>query len=249
MFELDNEIVLVTGASRGIGRSIALALGSRGAFVIGTATTQDGAQNITATFHDRGIRGKGEILEVTKPESIMVLVGEIEKEFNPVSILVNNAGITRDNLLIKMTNEEWSDVLDTNLSSMFRVSKACLRGMIRARKGRIINLASVVATTGNPGQTNYSAAKAGVIGFTKSLAQEVASRGITVNAIAPGFIDTEMTAGLQEARRNDLMSKIPLGRLGSVEDIAATAVFLASGEAGYITGQVIHSNGGMYMST
>ena len=249
MFELDNEIVLVTGASRGIGRSIALALGSRGAFVIGTATTQDGAQNITATFHDRGIRGKGEILEVTKPESIMVLVGEIEKEFNPVSILVNNAGITRDNLLIKMTNEEWSDVLDTNLSSMFRVSKACLRGMIRARKGRIINLASVVATTGNPGQTNYSAAKAGVIGFTKSLAQEVASRGITVNTIAPGFIDTEMTAGLQEARRNDLMSKIPLGRLGSVEDIAATAVFLASGEAGYITGQVIHSNGGMYMST
>ena len=249
MFELDNEIVLVTGASRGIGRSIALALGSRGAFVIGTATTQDGAQNITATFHDRGIRGKGEILEVTKPESIMVLVGEIEKEFNPVSILVNNAGITRDNLLIKMTNEEWSDVLDTNLSSMFRVSKACLRGMIRARKGRIINLASVVATTGNPGQTNYSAAKAGVIGFTKSLAQEVASRGITVNAIAPGFIDTEMTAGLQEARRNDLMSKIPLGRLGSVEDIAAIAVFLASGEAGYITGQVIHSNGGMYMST
>ena len=249
MFELDNEIVLVTGASRGIGRSIALALGSRGAFVIGTATTQGGAQNITATFHDRGIRGKGEILEVTKPESIMVLVGEIEKEFNPVSILVNNAGITRDNLLIKMTNEEWSDVLDTNLSSMFRVSKACLRGMIRARKGRIINLASVVATTGNPGQTNYSAAKAGVIGFTKSLAQEVASRGITVNAIAPGFIDTEMTAGLQEARRNDLISKIPLGRLGSVEDIAATAVFLASGEAGYITGQVIHSNGGMYMST
>jgi 3-oxoacyl-[acyl-carrier protein] reductase len=249
MFEIDNEIVLVTGASRGIGRSIALALGSRGALVIGTATTQDGAQNITATFRDRGIRGKGEILEVTKPESVMVLVGKIEKEFSPVSILVNNAGITRDNLLIKMTNEEWNDVLDTNLFSMFRVSKACLRGMIRARKGRIINLASVVATTGNPGQTNYSAAKAGVIGFTKSLAQEVASRGITVNAIAPGFIDTEMTAGLQEARRNDLISKIPLGRLGSVEDIAATAVFLASGEAGYITGQVIHSNGGMYMST
>ena len=249
MFEIDNEIALVTGASRGIGRSIALALGSRGAFVIGTATTQDGAQNITATFRDRGIRGKGEILEVTKPESIMLLVGGIEKELNPVSILVNNAGITRDNLLIKMTNEEWNDVLDTNLSSMFRVSKACLRGMIRARKGRIVNLASVVATTGNPGQTNYSAAKAGVIGFTKSLAQEVASRGITVNAIAPGFIDTEMTAGLQGARRNDLISKIPLGRLGSVEDVAATAVFLASGEAGYITGQVIHSNGGMYMST
>ena len=247
MFELDNEVAVVTGASRGIGEAIALSLGSRGALVVGTSTTHEGAQNITKVFREKGIDGHGEVLDVTNADSVLNVVAKIEKKFDSVSILINNAGITRDNLLLRMRREEWDAVLDTNLSSIFNVTKACLRGMIHARRGRIINLASIVGTTGNPGQTNYSAAKAGILGFTKSLALEVASRGITVNAIAPGFIETAMTAKLPEARRNELASKVPLGRLGSVEDIASTAVFLASREASYITGQVLHANGGMYM--
>lgn len=245
---LDNEIALVTGASRGIGRAIALELGARGATVIGTATTESGAQAIDATLAEAGVKGAGRVLNVTDPDSIEALMKAIAGEFGAPSILVNNAGITRDNLLMRMKDEEWNAVIDTNLNSVFRLSKACLRAMMKARHGRIINIASVVGATGNPGQTNYAAAKAGMIGFAKSLAREVGSRGITVNTVAPGFIDTDMTRALAEEQRAALLDNIPLGRLGAAEDIARAVAFLASPDAAYITGETLHVNGGMHMA-
>lgn len=244
---LQNEIALVSGASRGIGQAIALQLGKAGATVIGTATSEKGAAQITETLKAAGIKGVGLVMNVTNQESIDAAIAQIEKEFGTISILINNAGITRDNLLMRMKDEEWNDILDTNLSSAFRLSRACLRAMMKARKGRIINIASVVAASGNPGQTNYSAAKAGMIGFTKSLAREVGSRGITVNAVAPGFIDTDMTRALPEENKTALLNQIPLNRLGHPEEIAAAVVFLASPGAAYITGETLHVNGGMYM--
>ena len=249
MFELHGQIALVTGASRGIGRSIALRMGQQGASVVGTSTSELGARGVTTALSDADIKGRGAVLDVTHGESVLNVVRQIEEEFGPISILVNNAGITRDNLLLRMKDEEWDDILETNLSSVFRVTKACLRGMVRARRGRVITVTSMVGATGNPGQTNYAAAKAGLVGFTKSLASEVASRGITVNGIAPGFIETDMTSSLEKSRRDALVTAIPLGRLGVGEDVAAAAVFLASREASYITGQVIHVNGGLYMSS
>ena len=249
MLDLQGQIALVTGASRGIGRSIALSMGGQGASIVGTSTSELGARGVTAALSDAGVEGKGEVLDVTHGESVLNVVKQIEENFGPISILVNNAGITRDNLLLRMKDEEWDDILETNLSSVFRVTKACLRGMVRARRGRVINVTSIVGATGNPGQTNYAAAKAGLVGFTKSLASEVASRGITVNGIAPGFIETDMTSSLEQSRRDALVTAIPVGRLGVGEDVAAAAVFLASPEASYITGQVIHVNGGLYMSS
>jgi len=245
---LTNEVALVTGASRGIGQAIAVALGSKGATVIGTATSEKGAQAITETFAASGITGAGKVLNVTDPESIDALMTAVQAEFGAPTILVNNAGITRDNLLMRMKDDEWNDVINTNLTSTFRMSKACLRGMMKARHGRIITITSVIGATGNPGQSNYAATKAGVIGFTKSLAREIGSRGITVNAVAPGFIDTDMTRALPEEQREALLEQIALGRLGGVEDIANTVAFLASADAAYITGETIHVNGGMYMS-
>jgi 3-oxoacyl-[acyl-carrier protein] reductase len=249
MFTLQGEIVLVTGASRGIGRSISLSLGRQGATIVGTSTSEIGAEGVTALLMQAGIKGKGIVLDVTNGKNVIDVVKTIEEEFGGVSVLVNNAGVTNDKLLLRMKEEEWSDVLDVNLSSVFRITKACLRTMTRAHRGRIINVGSMVGSTGNPGQTNYAASKAGLIGFTKSLASEVASRGITVNAIAPGFIETDMTASLGEMRKDKVIAAIPLGRLGSGEDIAAAAVFLSSEEACYITGQVLHVNGGLYMSS
>jgi 3-oxoacyl-[acyl-carrier protein] reductase len=245
---LSNEVALVTGASRGIGQAIAAALGDRGATVIGTATSGQGARGITDAFAASGISGTGKVLNVTDQESIDTLMAEVQSEFGAPTILVNNAGITRDNLLMRMKDDEWNDVINTNLTSTFRMSKACLRGMMKARHGRIITITSVIGATGNPGQSNYAATKAGVIGFTKSLAREIGSRGITVNTVAPGFIDTDMTRALPEGQRDALLEQIALGRLGSVEDIANTVAFLASADAGYITGETIHVNGGMYMS-
>lgn len=245
---LGQEIALVTGASRGIGQAIALELGRRGAVVIGTATTADGAERIGAALRENGIRGDGMALDVTDPNSIEALLAAVEKAYGSPTILVNNAGITRDNLLMRMKDEEWNAIIDTNLTSVYRLSKACIRGMMKARKGRIINIASVVGAIGNAGQTNYAAAKAGIIGFSKSLAKEVGSRGITVNTVAPGFIDTDMTRALPEAQRAALLQHIPLDRLGSPEDVAHAVAFLASPEAGYITGETLHVNGGMYMS-
>ena len=244
---LDNEIALVTGASRGIGKAIAVALGRQGATVVGTATSENGAEAITNYLKEEGIKGMGLALNVTSQESIDGVINTVAKEFGAPSILVNNAGITRDNLLMRMKDDEWNDIIDTNLSSVFRTSKACLRGMMKARKGRVINIASVVGETGNAGQTNYAAAKAGMIGFTKSMAREVASRGITVNAIAPGFIDTDMTKGLPDEQKQALLGQIPLNRLGKPEEIAAAVAFLASHEAGYITGFTLDVNGGMHM--
>ena len=249
MLDLQGQIALVTGASRGIGRSIALSMGQQGASIVGTSTSELGARGVTAALSDACIEGRGVVLDVTHGESVLNVVNQIEENFGPISILVNNAGITRDNLLLRMKDEEWDDILETNLSSVFRVTKACLRGMVRARRGRVITVTSIVGATGNPGQTNYAAAKAGLVGFTKSLASEVASRGITVNGIAPGFIETDMTSSLEQSRRDALVTAIPLGRLGVGEDVAAAAVFLASREASYITGQVIHVNGGLYMSS
>ena len=244
---LTEDIALVTGASRGIGQAIALALGKQGAKVVGTATTQKGANAIQSSFDEQGVQGLGLVLDVTDVDAIAALMKQIKDALGVPSILVNNAGITRDNLLVRMKDDEWAAVIDANLSSIFRLSKACLRGMMKARHGRIINIASVVAATGNPGQANYSAAKAGMIGFSKSLAREVGSRGITVNAIAPGFIDTDMTRNLAADQRESLISQIPLGRLGDVDDIASAAVFLASPQAAYITGETLHVNGGMHM--
>ena len=245
---LSNETALVTGASRGIGRAIADMLGRRGATVIGTATSERGAQAISAALADSGITGAGKVLNVTDPDSIATLMKDVQDEFAAPTILVNNAGITRDNLLMRMKDEEWDDVIQTNLTSAYRMSKACLRGMMKAKHGRIIMISSVIGATGNAGQSNYAATKAGVIGFTKSLAREIGSRGITVNAVAPGFIDTDMTQALPEEQRTALLGQIALGRLGAVEDIASAVAFLASADAAYITGETIHVNSGMYMS-
>ena len=245
---LSDEIALVTGASRGIGRAIALELGARGATVIGTATSDSGAQGITDLLGGNGIRGTGHRMDVTDPDSIAGCINSVQEEYGAATILVNNAGITRDNLLMRMKDEEWDAVISTNLTSAFRMSKACLRGMMKAKRGRIITVTSVIGATGNPGQANYAATKAGVIGFTKSLAREVGSRGITANTVAPGFIDTDMTRALPEEQRTQLLKQIPLGRLGDVKDIARAVAFLASSEAAYITGETLHVNGGMYMS-
>jgi 3-oxoacyl-[acyl-carrier protein] reductase len=245
---LTNEIALVTGASRGIGQAIAVELGRQGATVIGTATSEAGAQAITQAFAAAAIKGVGRVLNVTDGASIEQLIKAIETEFGSVSILVNNAGITRDTLLMRMKDDDWDAVIDTNLSSVFRTSKAVLRGMMKARKGRIINIASVVGATGNPGQANYAAAKAGMVGFAKSLAREVGSRGITVNTVAPGFIDTDMTRALSDEQRTALLASIPLGRLGAAQDIANAVAFLASDAAAYVTGETLHVNGGMHMA-
>jgi 3-oxoacyl-[acyl-carrier protein] reductase len=242
---LNGEIALVTGASRGIGAAIAERLARDGARVIGTATTAAGAAAISAHLEASG--GRGAVLDVGKPESIEALLKDIEAAEGTVGILCNNAGITRDNLLLRMKQQDWDAVLDTNLASVFRLSKAVLRGMMKARNGRIVSITSVVGLTGNPGQANYAAAKAGIIGFTKSLAREVGSRGITANAIAPGFIDTDMTRALAEAQRSALNAQIPLGRLGQPADIAGAVAFLCSPDAAYITGETLHVNGGMYM--
>jgi len=244
---LQDEIALVTGASRGIGKAIADTLGAQGATVIGTATSGGGADAISERFAAAQIKGRGIRLDVTEQGSVEEVIKTLSSEFGAPSILVNNAGITRDNLLMRMKDEEWDDIINTNLTSVYRLSKACLRAMMKARKGRIINITSVVGATGNPGQTNYSAAKAGLIGFTKSLAREVGSRGITVNSVAPGFIDTDMTRELPEAQTKALLSNIPLGRLGGPEEIASAVAFLASEAAGYITGETLHVNGGMHM--
>jgi len=245
---MENEIALVTGASRGIGKAIALALGQRGATVIGTATSESGAEQITAYLKEAGVKGRGVALNVTEQASIDAVLEAITKEFGAPTVLVNNAGITRDNLLMRMKDDEWDAIIDTNLKSVYRMSKACVRAMTKARKGRIISIASVVGASGNAGQTNYAAAKAGIFGFTKSLAREVGARGITVNAVAPGFIDTDMTRALADEHKDNLLRQIPLNRLGQPEEIAAAVAFLASPEAGYITGETLHVNGGMYMT-
>ena len=246
---LQGEIALVTGASRGIGRAIAVTLGSRGAKVAGTATTDAGAERVEAALKEQGIDGIGLRLDVKDPASIDSALASVEGRLGGMpSILVNNAGITRDNLLMRMKDAEWDEIITTNLTAIYRLSKACLRPMSKARKGRIVNITSVVGVSGNAGQTNYAAAKAGMIGFSKALAREVGSRGITVNCVAPGFIDTDMTNELPEAQRDALVGSIPLGRLGAPEEIAAAVAFLASKPAAYITGETIHVNGGMYMA-
>jgi 3-oxoacyl-[acyl-carrier protein] reductase len=242
-----DKIALVTGASRGIGRAIATALGKQGYVVVGTATTDSGAANISAFFEQAGIKGVGLALNVTDPAAIDAAIATITEQFGAPTILVNNAGITRDNILMRMKDDEWSDVIDTNLNAIFRVTKACLRGMTKARWGRIVNISSVVGSMGNAGQSNYAATKAGVEGFTRALAREIGSRAITVNSVAPGFIDTDMTRELAEEHRAKLVTQIPLARLGAAEEIAATVAFLVSDGAAYITGETIHVNGGMYM--
>ena len=242
---LEGEIALVTGASRGIGAAIADELAALGAKVIGTATTDSGAQAIGERLAVHG--GAGRALNVTDGNAVEALVDDIAKAFGAVTILVNNAGITRDQLLMRMKDEDWQAILDTNLTSVYRTSKAVMRGMMKARKGRIISIASVIGLTGNPGQANYAAAKAGIIAFSKSLAREIGSRGITVNVVAPGFIDTDMTRALPEAQREALLGQIALGRLGEARDIAKAVAFLASPAAAYITGETLHVNGGMYM--
>ena len=243
---LNGKLVLVTGASRGIGRAIAMALGSAGATVLGTATSKEGAKNISKIFSDNSILGKGMKLNVTDNNQITELLKAVSDEFGSVDILINNAGITRDNILVRMKAEEWDDIINTNLSSVYRMSKAVLRGMIKKRSGRIISITSVVGAMGNAGQSNYAAAKAGIMGFTKSLAREVGVRGITVNAIAPGFIETDMTDNLPEDQKAALASQIPMGRLGTVDEVAQAVLFLASDSGSYITAQTLHINGGMY---
>ncbi|HEV2285351.1 MAG TPA: 3-oxoacyl-ACP reductase FabG [Steroidobacteraceae bacterium] len=244
---LENDVALVTGASRGIGHAIALALARAGAKVIGTATTAEGAARLGAALASHGYKGRGAVLDASAGASVDALLAELETAGELPTILVNNAAITRDTLLLRMKQEDWDQVIATNLTAVFRLSKGCVRRMLKERRGRIINLTSVVGLTGNPGQANYAAAKAGLLGFTKSLAQELASRGITVNAVAPGFIDTDMTKSLTGEQRAALLTRVPLGRLGTPEDIAAAVVFLASPQAGYITGETLHVNGGMYM--
>ena len=243
---LNDVVALVTGASRGIGAAIAERLAREGARVVGTATTAAGAEHISNSLAGSG--GRGVVLDVTRAESIAAVLADIDAREGAVGVLVNNAGITRDMLLLRMKQEDWDAVLDTDLASVFRLSKAVLRGMMKARTGRIISIASIVGVTGNPGQANYAAAKAGMIGFTKSLAREVGSRNITANVIAPGFIDTDMTRALTDSQRSTLQEQIPLARLGLPADIAAAVAFLASAEASYITGETLHVNGGMYMS-
>jgi 3-oxoacyl-[acyl-carrier protein] reductase len=245
---LKGQIALVTGASRGIGRAIALELGAQGATVIGTATSDKGAADIQQALDAAHVPGLGANLNVTDAGACEALLGEIEKKFGAVSVLVNNAGITRDNLAMRMKDEEWDTVIDTNLKAVFRLSRLTMRPMMKARSGRIINITSVVASSGNPGQANYCAAKAGVEGLTRSLAQELGSRNITVNCIAPGFIDTDMTKEMPEAQRNGLLARIPAGRAGLPDDVAAAVAFLAGPRAGYITGTTLHVNGGMYMA-
>jgi 3-oxoacyl-[acyl-carrier protein] reductase len=244
---LTDQIALVSGASRGIGQAIAQALGSANATVIGTATSQAGADSITRALADNSIKGIGMVLDVADSESVTACLKQVTEDFGAPDILVNNAGITRDNLLMIMKDDQWDDIINTNLSSVFRMSKAVIRAMMKKRSGRIINISSVVGATGNPGQTNYAAAKAGLLGFSKSLAREIGSRSITVNTVAPGFIDTDMTRELAEEQRQALTSQIPLGRLGTAAEVAAAVVFLASPAAAYITGETIHVNGGMYM--
>lgn len=248
MVDLTGRVALVTGASRGIGCAIASLLAQNGAYVIGTATSQSGAEAITAVFQEQQWQGEGTVLDVSKQASVDALMSHLEAHKRNPAILVNNAGITADNLLLRMEDEEWYSVIETNLSSVYRMSKACLKPMFRARFGRIINVGSVVASCGNPGQSNYTAAKAGLIGFSKSLAAEMGSRGITVNVVAPGFIDTEMTAVLPDMVKEEMLKRIPLKRLGQVNDIAEVVAFLASDAAGYITGETIHVNGGLYMA-
>jgi len=248
MGALDGQIALVTGASRGIGRATALELGRQGAVVIGTATSDNGAAEIGAALVEAGIKGRGLRLDVTDNSAAEAAVSLIDKEFGPVSILVNNAGITRDNIAMRMKDEEWDAVLDTNLKAVFRMSRLVMRGMMKARTGRIVNITSVVGASGNAGQANYAAAKAGVAGMSRALARELGSRGITVNCVAPGFVDTDMTRALNEAQREALLGQISLGRFGRPEEIAAAVAFLASPAAGYISGITLHANGGMYMA-
>ena len=245
---LQNQIAFVTGASRGIGHAIALELGSRGATVIGTATTDDGAQIISNYLKEAGVNGRGATLNVNNASHMESVLKAVHEEFGDISILVNNAGITRDNLLLRMKDEEWDEVLETDLKSVFSLSRGVLRAMMRSRYGRIINISSVVGAAGNIGQSNYAAAKAGLFGFSKSLAREVGSRNITVNCIAPGFIATDMTRSLTEKQQQYLMQQIPLGRLGQPEDVASAVAFIASPAAGYITGATLHVNGGMFMN-
>ncbi len=243
----EQRVALVSGASRGIGAAIAEKLGRQGMIVVGTATSAAGAEKITANLQDAGVNGHGRVMDVTAAESIATLLDSVANEFGTVTVLVNNAGITRDNLLMRMSENEWSDVIGTNLDSVFRLSKGCLRGMLKARWGRIVNISSVVGSMGNAGQSNYSATKAGVMGFTRSLAKEVGSRNITVNCVAPGFIDTDMTRELPEDQRKQLLQGVALGRLGAPEEIANVVAFLCGDEASYITGETLHVNGGLYM--
>jgi len=246
--QLEGEVVLVTGASRGIGRAIATAMAAAGATVIGTATSEAGAAAITARLQSDAGRGEGRVLDVTNAEQVGDVTAAIAKDHGAINVLVNNAGITRDNLMLRMKDDEWDDIINTNLSAVFRVSKACLRGMVKARRGRIINISSVVGATGNPGQANYAAAKAGLEGFSKSLARELGGRGVTVNCIAPGFIQSDMTEVLGDDIKAKLQEQIALGRLGQPEEVAAAAVFLASEGGAYITGHTLHVNGGMHMA-
>ncbi|MCZ6912967.1 MAG: 3-oxoacyl-ACP reductase FabG [Proteobacteria bacterium] len=244
---LQGKMALVTGASRGIGQAIALRIGELGAVVVGTSTSEQGAAGISDRLEQAGIGGRGAVLDVVDQDSVDRLISDIGKNEGAPAILVNNAGITRDNLLMRMKSDEWDEIINTNLSSVYRMSKACLRGMMKAREGRIINITSVVGLMGNAGQCNYAAAKAGMIGFTKALAREIGSRNITVNAVAPGFIETDMTRSMTDEQRQALIDQVPLIRLGSVEDIAAAVGFLASPSAGYITGETLNINGGMHM--
>ncbi|MEE8254225.1 MAG: 3-oxoacyl-ACP reductase FabG [Nitrosomonadaceae bacterium] len=244
---LQNQIALITGASRGIGQAIALKLGKDGATVVGSATTVEGAKSISCYLNEAGIQGMGMALNVNDADQIGDVLAETRKKFGEITILVNNAGITRDNLLVRMKDEEWDEIMETDLKSVFRLSREVLRAMMRARSGRIINISSVVGATGNIGQANYAAAKAGVLGLSKSLAREVGSRNITVNCVAPGFVDTDMTRALTEKQQRDLIQYVPLARLGQSEEIASAVAFLASPSAAYITGATLHVNGGMYM--
>ena len=243
---LDGKIVLVTGASRGIGQAIAFTLGGAGATVIGTATSENGTDKISKTFSDNSILGKGMKLNVTDNDQITDLLKAVSEEFGSIDILINNAGITRDNILVRMKEEEWDEIINTNLTSIYKMSKAVLRSMLKKKTGRIISITSVVGAMGNAGQTNYAATKAGIMGFTKSLAREVGIRGITVNAVAPGFIQTDMTDALSEDQKDELAAQIPMGRLGTVNEVAQVVLFLAGDSGGYITAQTLHVNGGMY---
>ena len=245
---MSSQITVVTGASRGIGRAIAMRLAAAGHFVIGTATTESGADAIGKAIAEAGLKGTGKVLDVADAASVESFIKGVVDEFGTPTILVNNAGITRDNLLMRMKDEDWDAVIQTNLTSIYRLSKAAMKGMIKVRFGRIVNITSVVGATGNAGQANYAAAKAGIIGFTKSLAKELGSRNITVNAVAPGFIDTDMTRSLTDDHKKALVGQIPLGRLGQAEEIAGAVAFLCSSDAGYITGETLHVNGGMYMA-
>jgi len=245
---MTDKVALITGASRGIGKAIALALASNGYTVVGTATTVEGAANISAYLTTEALKGEGMVLNVTEPESVAAVMAAITERYGAPLVLVNNAGITKDNLLMRMKENEWEDVLSTNLGSIYRLAKACARGMTKARWGRVINISSVVAAMGNGGQTNYAASKAGMEGFSRSLARELGSRNVTVNCVAPGFIDTDMTKGLSEDNKAQMLAQISLSRLGQPEEVAAVVAFLAGDSGGYITGETIHVNGGMYMS-